>query len=153
MSAMDGPAGTGSKERAKSRLGGVVKQSCPSNPDTKHAANLTRHHDEQVANPHDVTSMIVEHRQEYINNFFDVVVVQEQFKEQFVMRHIVEEVAATRRQQVCSCSDQTEWCHCCCGIYLGAEYTMAAGYGRSYVTYIRSSKGPVAHNGIDGRAV
>jgi hypothetical protein len=98
MSAMDGPAGTGSEERAKSRLGGVVKQSRPSNPDGEHVANLTRHHDEQVANPHDVTSIIVEHRQEYINYFLDVVVVQEQFKEQFVIRQIVEEVAATRRQ-------------------------------------------------------
>lgn len=105
MSAMDGPAGTGSEERAKSRLGGVVKQSCPSNPDSEHAANLTRHHDEQVADPHDVTSIFVEHRQEYINNFYDVVVVQEQF----VIRQIFKEVAATRRQQVCSCSDQTEW--------------------------------------------
>jgi hypothetical protein len=105
MSAMDGPAGTGSEERAKSRLGGVVKQSCPSNPDSKHAANLTRHHDEQVANPHDMTSIVVDHRQEYIDNFYDVVVV----KEQFVIRQIVKEVAATRRQQASSCSDQTEW--------------------------------------------
>lgn len=75
MSAMDGPAGTGSGVRAKSRLGGVVKQSCPPNPDCEHAANLTRQHDDQVANPHDVTSIFVEHRQEYINNFYDVVVV------------------------------------------------------------------------------
>lgn len=149
---MDGPAGTRSEVQAKSRLGGVVKQSCPSTPDSGLAANLARQHDEKVANPHDVTSIIVEHRQEYIKIFL-VVVVEEQFKEQSVIRQIVKEVVATGRQQVCSCSDQTERCYCCCGIYLGVECNMADGYGRSHVTYIRSSRGPVAHNGIDGRAV
>jgi hypothetical protein len=61
-----------------------------------------------ITNHHDVTSIIADHREEYISNFHDLVVTQEQSAARSVVRQIAKTAAATRRQQVCSCSNQME---------------------------------------------